>query len=192
MTCGMATQEWMATQYNQASGTCMAKTEHARQPNGAQDSTISPSISGTGSLRETTRLQGQVKTSPSLRSKIYAALVKTCARRNTAHLHPCCAQRTSLRASDSPDKTQHQLSPPKLRILIPYYTSYNTILPSYTPLPGVMTTLALQTSLILVTEFHAVCRCTICGVQADSEACIPGITMTAHVDILTKAVTRNP
>jgi len=35
------------------------QTEHARQPDGAQDSTISPSISGTDSLRETTRLQGQ-------------------------------------------------------------------------------------------------------------------------------------
>ena len=122
--------------------------------------TISPSISRTGSLRKTTRLQGQA--SPSFRSKIYAALVKTCARRNTAHLHPLCAQRTSLRASDSPDKVQHQLSPPKLRIPIPYYTSYNTISSSYTSLPGVMTALALQTSLILVVEFHAVCRCTIC------------------------------
>ena len=125
------------------------RTEHARQPNGAQDSTISPSISGTGSLRETTRLQGQA-TSPSLRSKVYAALVKTCARRNTARLHPCCARRTSLRALDSPDKAQHQLSPQKLRIPIPCYTSYNIISPSYTHLPGVMTTLALQTSLILV------------------------------------------
>ena len=42
--------------------------------------------------------------SPSFRSKVYATLVKTCARRNTVHLHPLCAQRTSLRASDSPDK----------------------------------------------------------------------------------------
>jgi hypothetical protein len=167
------------------------RTEHARQPDGAQDSTITPSISGTGSLRETTRLQGQA-TSPYLRSKVYAARVKTCARRTTAHLHPCCALRTSLRASDSPDKALHQLSPPKLRIPIPCYTSYNTISPSYTPLPGVMTALALRTSLILVVEFHAVCRCTICGAQADSEARIPGITMTARVDIFTKAVTSNP
>jgi len=131
-------------------------------------------------------------TSPSFRSKVYAALVKTCARRNTAHLHPFCAQRTSLRASDSPDKAQHQLSPPKLRIPIQRYTSYNTISPSYTTLPGVMTALALRTSLILVVEFHAVCRCTICGAQADSEARIPGITMTVRVDIFTKAVTSNP
>jgi len=70
-------------------------------------------VSGTGSLRETTRLQGQV-TSPSLRSKAYAVRVKTCAWRNTAHLHPRCARRTSLRALDSLDKAQHQLSPPKL------------------------------------------------------------------------------
>ena len=35
------------------------RTEHARQPDGTQDSTISPSVSGTGSLRETTRLQGR-------------------------------------------------------------------------------------------------------------------------------------
>jgi len=135
------------------------QTKHAWQPDGAQDSTISPSVSGTGSLRETTRLQGQV-TSPSLRSKTYAPRAKTCARRNTAHLHPCCARRTSLRASDSLENAQHQLSPPKLRIPIPCYTSYNTISPSYTPLPGVMMALALQTSLILVVGFHAVCRCT--------------------------------
>jgi len=166
-------------------------TKHARQPDGAQDSTISPSVSDTGSLRETTRLQAQVA-SPSLRSKAYAARAKTCARRTTAHLHPCCAQHTSLRASDSPDKAQHQLRPPKLRIPIPCYTSYNTISPSYTPLPGVITSWALRTSLILVVGFHAVCRCTISGAQADSEEHIPGITMTARVDIFTKAVTSNP
>jgi len=50
--------------------------------------------------------------------------------------------------------------------------------------------LALWTSLILVVEFHAVCRCTICGAQVDSEARIPGITMTVRVDIFAKAVTR--
>jgi len=55
-----------------------------------------------------------------------------------------------------------------------------------------MTALALQTSLILVIEFHAVCRCTICGVQVDSEARIPGITMTVRVDFFTKTVTNNP
>ena len=60
--------------------------------------------------------------------------------------------------------------------------------PSYTPLPGAMTALALRTSLILVFEFHAVCRCTIW----DSETRIPGITMTVRVDILTKFVTSNP
>ena len=38
--------------------TCGEQTEHALQPDGAQDSTISPSVSGTGSLRKTTRLQG--------------------------------------------------------------------------------------------------------------------------------------
>ena len=92
---------------------------------------------------------------------------------------------------DSPEKAQHQLSPSKLRILIPCYTSYNTISPTYTPLPGVMTALALRTSLILVVEFHAVCRCTICGAQVDSEARIPGITMTARVDIFTNTVTTN-
>jgi len=166
------------------------RTEHARQPDGAQDSTISPNISGTGSLRETTRLQGQA--SLSFRSKVYAALVKTCARRNTVYIHPLCAQRTSPRASDSPDKVQHQLSPPKLRIPIPCYTSNNTISPSYTPLPGVMIALALRTSLILVVEFHAGCRCTICGTQVDSEARIPGITMTVRVDIFTNVVTSNP
>jgi len=143
------------------------------------------------SLRETTRLQAHV-TSPSLRSKAYAARDKTCARRTTAHLHPCCAQHPSWRVSDSPDKAQHQLRPQKLRIPIPYYTSYSTISPSYTPFPGVMTALALQTSLILVVGFHAVCRCTISDAQADTEARIPGITMTACVDIFTKAVSSNP
>ena len=67
-----------------------------------------------------------------------------------------------------------------------------TISPCYTPLPGVMTALALRISLILVVEFHAVCRCTICGAQVDSEARIPGITMTVRVDIFTKTVTSNP
>jgi len=155
-----------------------------------------PSLPASHALAPCARQPGfrarQVYTSPSFRSKVYAALVKTCAWRNTTHINPLCAQRTSLRASDSPDKAQHQLSPPKLRISIPCYTSYNTISPSYTPLPGVMTALALLTSLILVVEFHAVCRCTICGAQVDSEARIPGITMTVRMDIFTKAVTSNP
>jgi len=165
------------------------QTEHARQPDGAQDSTISPK---THWLLARDNQSSGPGTNPSFRSKVYAALVKTCARRNTVHLHPLCAQRTSLRASDSPDKVQHQLSPPKLRIPIPCYTSYNTISPSYTPLPRVMTVLALQTSLILVVEFHAVSRCIICGAQVDSEARIPRITMSVRVDIFTKVVTRNP
>ena len=160
-----------------------------RQPDGAQDSTISPSVSGTASLRETTRLQGQV-TSPSLRSKPYAPRAKTCARRNNAHLHPCFARRISLRASDRSENAQHQLCPPKLRIQIPCYTSYNTISSSYTLPPGLMTALALQTSLILVVGFHAVCRCTISGVQEDSEARIP--RGHACEDIFTKTVTSNP
>jgi len=91
-----------------------------------------------------------------------------------------------------PRKSTTSIESPKLRIPIPCYTSYNTMLPSYTPLPGVMTALALQTSLILVVGFHAVCRCTISGAQADSEARIHGITMTARVDIFTKTVTINP
>jgi len=54
--------------------------------------------------------------------------------------------------------------------------------------------LVLRTSLILVVEFHAVCRCTICGAQVDSEVRISGITitMTVRVDIFTKVVTTNP
>jgi len=51
-----------------------------------------------------------------------------------------------------------------------------------------MTMLVLRTSLILVVEFHAVCRCTIGGAQVRN----PGITMTVRVDIFTKAVTSNP
>ena len=90
-----------------------------------------------------------------------------------------------------PGQSTTSIESPKVKNPNPY-TSYNTISPSYTPLPGVMTALALQTSLILVVEFHAVCRCTICGAQADSKARIPGITMTARVDIFTNAVTSKP
>jgi len=152
-----------------------------------------PSLPSSQALAPCARHPGfRARPNPSFRSKVYAVLVKTCAQRNTVLLHPLCAQCASLRVSDSPDKTQHQLSPPKLRIPIPYYTSYNTISPSYTPLPGVMTVLALWTSLILVVKFHAVCRCTICGAHVDSEARIPGITMTVRVDIFTKPVTNNP
>ena len=61
---------------------------------------------------------------------------KTCARRLYISIPSCCARHTSLRASYSPDKAQHQLRPPKLRIPIPYYTSYNTMSPFYTPLRG--------------------------------------------------------
>jgi len=64
---------------------------------------------GTGSLRETTRLQGQV-TSPYLRSKVYAVRVKTCAQRTTPHLHPCCALRTSLRASARTARKKHNIN----------------------------------------------------------------------------------
>jgi len=74
--------------------------------------------------------------SPSFRSKVYAALVKTCARRDTSQLHALCAQRTSLRSSDSPDKAQHLLCPPKLRIPIPCYTSYKPSRPLTRLFPG--------------------------------------------------------
>jgi len=184
----MATQEWMETQYDQASDTFMVNRPNMRSNPTAHRT--QPSLPVSHALVPCARQPGP-GTSPSFRSKVYAALVKTCARRNTTHLHPLCAQRTSLRASDTPDKVQHQLSPPKLKIPIPGYTSYNTISPSYTPLPGVMTALTLRPSLILVVEFHAVYRCTICGVQVDSEARIPGITMTVRVDIFTKTVTNN-
>jgi len=181
----------MGTQYDQASDTCMAKRPNMRGNPTAHRT--QPSLPVSQALAPCARQPGfRASTSPSFRSKVYAVLVKTCAWRNTTHIHPLCAQRTSLRASDSPDKAQHQLSPLKSRILIPFYTSYNTISPSYTPLPGVMTALTLWTSLILVVEFHAVCRYTICGPQVDSEARIPGITMTVRVDIFTNAVTGNP
>jgi len=48
---------------------------------------------------------------PSLRSKVYAARVKTCARRNTAHPHPCCARRTSLGAGQLGQSTTSIESP---------------------------------------------------------------------------------
>jgi len=188
--CRMITQEWMTTQYNQASDTCMANRPNIRGNPTAHRT--QPSLPTSQALAPCARQPDFRATSPSFRSKVHAVLVKTCARRNTTHIHPLCAQRTSPRASDSPDKVQHQLSPPKMRIPIPCYTSCNTILTSYTPLPRVMNTLTLQTSLILVVEFHAVCRSTICGAHVDSEARIPGITMTVRVDIFTKTVTSNP
>jgi len=134
----MATQEWMTTQYDQLSDTCMANRPNMRGNPTAHRT--QPSVPASHALAPFARQPG-FRTRPCFRSQVYAVLVKTCARRNTVHLHPLCVQRTSLRASDSPDKAQQQLSPPKLRIPIPCYTSYNTISPSYTPLPGVMTAL---------------------------------------------------
>jgi len=62
--CRESTREvtpWMTTQYDQAYDTCMANGPNMRGNPTAQDSTISPNISDTGSLRETTRLPGPVK-----------------------------------------------------------------------------------------------------------------------------------
>jgi len=130
-------------------------------------------------------------TTPSLHSKTYAPRAKTCARKTTVHLHPSCARRPSLRASDRPDKTQHQLSPkvknpnPMLHIIQHHLALLHTS-------SWVMIALALRTSLILVVGFHAVYRCTTSGVQADSKSHIPGITMKSRVDIFTKVVITNP
>jgi len=83
------------------------------------------------------------------------------------HLEKHCTSPSLLRTTHQSESVrhlenaQHQLSPTKLRIPIPWYTSYNTISPSYMSLPRVMTVLGLQTSLILVVGFHAVWRCTI-------------------------------
>ena len=94
--------------------TCMVNGPNMRGNPTARRTQPSLPVSQALAPCETTRLQGQA-TSPSLRSKVCAARVKTCAGRNTARLHPSCARRTSLRVLDSPDKAQHQLSPPKLR-----------------------------------------------------------------------------
>ena len=138
------------------------RIKHARQHDGAHDSTISQQC-----LRHWPPARDNQSSGPgdkpfsSIRSlRCTRQDIISGARRTTAHLHPC-ARHTRRRASDSPDKAQHQLRPPKLRIPIPCYTSYSTISPSYTPLPRVMTTLALRTSLILVVGFHTVCRCII-------------------------------
>jgi len=90
-----------------------------------------------------------------------------------------------------PGKSTTSIVSSKVKNPNPMLHLIQTISPSYTPLPGVMTALALQISLILEVEFHAVCRCTICGTQVDSEARIPGITMTVRVNIFKKAVVIN-
>jgi len=59
--CGMSTQEWMTTQYDQASDTWMANRPNMRGNPTAHRT--QPSLpKRTGSLRETTSLQGQVQT----------------------------------------------------------------------------------------------------------------------------------
>jgi len=122
--------------------TCMANGKNIRGNTTARRNQPSLPVSqALAPCAKTTRLQAQA-TRTSLRFKAYAERAKTCAWRITVHLHPCCAQHTSLRASYSTDKVQHQLRPPKSRIPIPCYTSYNTTSPSYTPLSGVMTVLA--------------------------------------------------
>ena len=124
----------------QASDTCMANGPNMRGNPTAH--WTHPSLPASQALDPCARQPGfrarrdNQATSPSFCSKVYAALVKTCARRNTAHLHPLCAQRTSLRSSDSPDKAQHLLSPPKLRIPIPCYTSYKPSRPLTRLFPG--------------------------------------------------------
>jgi len=91
-----------------------------------------------------------------------------------------------------PGQSTTSIESSKIKNPNPILHLIQTISPSYTPLPGVMTALALRISLILVVEIHTVCRCTIFGAQVDSEARISGITMTVRVDIFTKAVTSNP
>jgi len=125
--CGMVTQEWMTTQFNQASDTCMANGPNMCSNPTARRTQLSLPVFQALAPCETTSLQGQM-TSPSLHSKVYAALVKTCAWRDTSHLHPSCARGTSLRASDSLDRVQNKLSPPKLRIPIPCYTKHHLAL----------------------------------------------------------------
>ena len=135
--CGMATQEWMATQYDQASDTCIANRLHMRgNPTAHRTQPSPPASQALASCVRQPGFRARPCTSPSFRSKVYTTLVKTCARRTTAHLHPLCAQRTSLRSSDSPDKAQHLLSPPKLRIPIPCYTSYKPSRPLTRLFPG--------------------------------------------------------
>ena len=72
--CGMATQEWMATQYDQASDTCMANrpnmrsnpTAHRTQPSLPASQVLAPCARQPG-------FRASPVTSPSFRSKVYAA-----------------------------------------------------------------------------------------------------------------------
>jgi len=144
---------------------------------------------------QTTRRQAQV-ISPFPQS-LWRSITSTLqalpfSRRTPAIFHPRRTWQYHLRALDSPDKEQHHLRPQKLRtpLCMPHLIQHHSI--SYTPLPGVMTELALCTSLILVLGFHAVCRCIISGTQADGDVRIFRITMTVHMDIFAKAVTSNP
>ena len=97
--CRMITQEWMTTQYNQASDTCMANRPNIRGNPTAHRT--QPSLPTSQALAPCARQPDFRATSPSFRSKVHAVLVKTCARRNTAHIHPLCAQRTGLRPGQS-------------------------------------------------------------------------------------------
>jgi len=82
---GMTTQEWMVTQYDQASDTCMANRLHMRGNLTAHRT--QPSLPASQALASCARQPGfRARPSTSFRCKVYATLVKTCARRNTVQV----------------------------------------------------------------------------------------------------------
>ena len=114
--CKMATQEWMATEYNQASDTWMANrlnmlgnpTAHRTQPSLPASQALAPCARQPGRARYKPffSLQSLRCTSQDMRSE------KHCTSPPFVHATHVCAQRTSLRSSDSPDKAKRLLSPP--------------------------------------------------------------------------------
>jgi len=186
-----STQEWMTTQYEQASDTYMANrlhmrgnpTAHRTQPSLLASQTLGSARDNqdSGSGKPIFSLQSLRCTSQDMRSEKHCTSPSFVRTTHESQIlgQPGQSSTTSIESS-------------KVKNPNPMLHLIQTISPCYTPLPGVMTALALRISLILVVEFHAVCRCTICGAQVDSEARIPGITMTVRVDIFTKTVTSNP
>ena len=132
-----------------------------------------PSLPSSQVLAPCARQPGfRARLHPSFRSKVYKPFFSLQNLRCTSQdmrSEKHCTSPSFLRTTHEsesvrqPGQTTTSIESTKVKNPILCYTSYNTISPSYTPLPGVMTALALRTSLILVVEFHAVCRCTICG-----------------------------
>ena len=181
----MATQEWMATQYDQASDTCLANrpnmrgspTAHRTQPSLSPQTLTSCARQPDFRVRHKSffSFQGLRCTSQDMRSEKHC---KSSSFVRTTHESQIVGQSGQNTTSIESSKVMN---------LYPMLHLIQTISPSYTPLPGVMssmTALALRISLILVVEFHVVCRCTICGAQTQKSLCHSLLTPTLTVVLL--------